>query len=46
MEDIIAKAMKTMTDRFKESEKMFIDLEEKHMQFEERMKEIANSKRR
>jgi len=39
MEDIMAKAMKTMTDGIKESEKMFIDLEEKHMKFEEKMKE-------
>jgi len=35
----MAKAMKTMTDVIKESEKMFIDLEKKHMKFEERMKE-------
>ena len=39
MEDIMTKAMKTMTDGLKESEKMFVKLEEKHMQFEERMKE-------
>ena len=30
--------MKTVTDGLKESEKMYALLEERHMQFEERMK--------
>ena len=33
------KAMKTATDGLKESEKMYVELEEKHMEFEERMKQ-------
>ena len=37
MEYIMMKAMKTVTDGLKESEKMFVEFEEKHMKFEERM---------
>ena len=39
MEDIMTKAMKTVTDGLKESEKMYVELEEKHMEFEERKKQ-------
>ena len=35
----MTKAMKTATDGLKESEKMYVELEEKHMKFEERMKQ-------
>ena len=35
----MTKAMKTVTDGLKESEKMYVELEEKHMEFEERMKQ-------
>ena len=35
----MTKAMKRVTDGLKESEKMYVELEEKHMEFEERMKE-------
>lgn len=39
MEEVMTKAMKTVTVELKESEKMFVELEEKHMKFEERMKD-------
>jgi len=39
MEEIVTKAMRTVTDGLKESEKMYAQLEERHMEFEERMKE-------
>jgi len=35
----MTKAMKTVTDGLKESELMYVELEEKQMEFEERMKE-------
>jgi len=37
-EDVMMKAMKVMTDGLKESDKMFIQLEEKRMEFEERQR--------
>ena len=39
MEEIVTKAMRTVTDGLKESEKMHAQLEERHMEFEEKMKE-------
>jgi len=39
MEEVVTKAMKTVTEGFNESEKMLLELEEKKMLFEERMKQ-------
>jgi len=39
MEEVVTKAMKTVTEGIKKSEKMFIELEEKQMLFEERMRQ-------
>lgn len=39
IEEVITKAMKTVTDGLKESEKMFLEMEDRQMKFEERMRE-------
>ena len=39
MEEVVTKAMKTVTEGIKESEKMLVELEEKQMLFEERMRQ-------
>ena len=38
MEEVMTKTMKTVTDGFKDTEKMMVQLEEKQMEFEERMR--------
>ena len=38
LEDVMAKAMKVMTDGLRDSDKMFIELEEKRMKFEEKQR--------
>lgn len=38
MEEVMTKTMKTLTDGFKDTEKMMVQLEEKQMEFEERMR--------
>ena len=38
IEEVVTKAMKTVTDGLKESEKMFLEMEERQMNFEERMR--------
>jgi len=39
IEEVITKAMKTVTDGMKESEKMFLEMEERQMEFQERMRQ-------
>ena len=38
MEEVMTKILKTVTDGFKETDKMMVELEEKQMKFEERMR--------
>ena len=39
MGEVVAKVMKTVTEEFKESEKMLLELEEKQMLFERRIRQ-------
>jgi len=39
MEEVVTKAMKTVTEGIKELEKMLVELKEKQMQFEERIRQ-------
>ena len=38
MEAVVSKVMKTVTEELKESDKMFVELEEKRMKFEEQQR--------
>ena len=39
VEDVMSKVMKTVTEGLRESDKMFLDMEEKRMKFEEQKRE-------